>query len=166
MTYLIERLQELQVQDAMSRAVVEVEASACLAEAARTLVAHEITGAPAVNEQRRCVGILSAFDFVRYHADRCAESTTLLAGVPHDVQSSGALQSKPHAGDVVSEYMSPAVQTIAPEASLLQAAREMCATHVHRLPVLDAGGRPLGMITSLDIVAALVNATDEEVNVG
>jgi CBS domain-containing protein len=57
--------------------------------------------------------------------------------------------------------MSPAVQEIAPDASLLSAARVMCAMHIHRLPVLGAGGAPVGILTSLDIVSALANAMEE-----
>jgi CBS-domain-containing membrane protein len=38
----------------------------------------------------------------------------------------------------------------------------MCDEHIHRLPVLDGSGRITGVITSLDIVAAMANAADEQ----
>jgi predicted transcriptional regulator len=57
--------------------------------------------------------------------------------------------------------MSPAVQAIDPGASLLKAARVMCAEHIHRLLVLNESNRPVGVISTMDIVAALVNVVDE-----
>jgi CBS domain-containing protein len=58
--------------------------------------------------------------------------------------------------------MAPAVQGIAAHTSLVEAGRIMCAQHIHRLPVLDDQGRPQGMVTSLDIVAAVVKAVEEQ----
>jgi CBS-domain-containing membrane protein len=57
--------------------------------------------------------------------------------------------------------MSHAVQSIAAHRSLLAAARMMCDGHLHRLVVLDAAGRPEGMISTMDVVAALLNTVDE-----
>ena len=44
---------------------------------------------------------------------------------------------------------------------MIDAAREMCAQHVHRLPVVDAGGKVVGLVSSLDLVAAMVGALEE-----
>ena len=57
--------------------------------------------------------------------------------------------------------MTDAVQSISPEASLAMAAKIMCAQHVHRLVVLDAGQRVSGMISTRDVAATLVNVLDE-----
>jgi CBS domain-containing protein len=45
--------------------------------------------------------------------------------------------------------------------ALLKAGRIMWAQHVHRLPVVNSQRRVVGMITSSDMVAALVQAADE-----
>jgi predicted transcriptional regulator len=37
----------------------------------------------------------------------------------------------------------------------------MCAQHYHRLIVLDRSQRPVGVISTMDIVASLVNLADE-----
>jgi CBS domain-containing protein len=50
---------------------------------------------------------------------------------------------------------------VQPEQTLLTAARIMCVKHVHRLPVLDSDNRPVGLLTAMDVVAAMVNAIDE-----
>jgi len=82
------------------------------------------------------VGILSANDFVHREANPTDE-------------------------DRVSCFMSSGVQSVEPEATLIKAAEMMCALHVHRLPVLDRHEKPVGLITSMDIVAALVNVVSE-----
>ena len=56
--------------------------------------------------------------------------------------------------------MASAEQSIAADASLLEAGRVMCAAHVHRIPVLD-GERVVGIVSTMDIVAAMVNVVDE-----
>ncbi|MEM9657603.1 MAG: CBS domain-containing protein, partial [Planctomycetota bacterium] len=60
------------------------------------------------------------------------------------------------------QRMSTGVQSIEAEASLLKAARVMCAQHVHRLIVLDEGSTAVGVVTTLDVASALVAAVDEE----
>jgi CBS-domain-containing membrane protein len=67
-------------------------------------------------------------------------------------------------GDLVEDvrtYMSPSVRSIDADATLIDAARAMCGKHVHRLPVLDARGKVVGLISSLDLVAAVVHAIEE-----
>ncbi|HCK41857.1 MAG TPA: hypothetical protein DHW22_09515 [Planctomycetaceae bacterium] len=62
--------------------------------------------------------------------------------------------------DYVRNHMSMAVQTIDHECSLLQSARCMCNQHIHRLVVLDHD-RPIGIITSLDLIAAFLATVEE-----
>ena len=65
------------------------------------------------------------------------------------------------AEDRVSEHMSPALQTINQSASLINAARIMCREHIHRLVIVDQEERPLGVVSSLDLVAAMIAAVEE-----
>lgn len=158
------RLASLKVRDVMSHNLVEVSQHTQMADAACQLFKAQISGAPVIDEQGRCVGILSAGDFIRREAalkredDACRQDVAweLAAGDPH--QPLRAETSNP---DSVDANMSSGVQSISPEASLLAAAEQMCKAHIHRLPVLDHRGRPQGMISSLDIVAALLGVVDE-----
>ena len=63
--------------------------------------------------------------------------------------------------DRVSEHMSPAVQTVRESETILNAGRILCANHIHRLVIIDEHGRPTGIISSLDLVAAMIAAVDE-----
>ncbi len=126
----------------MRRDVVMTPADGTLAAAAAKLLEHDISGAPVVDDAGYCVGMLSAFDFVRHEVLR-------------------AIGSEPKDAELVREHMHPTARSIGATAPLLDAARQMCDAHLHRLPVLDAAGKVVGMISSLDIVAALVGAIDE-----
>lgn len=152
MNSAIERLISLRVRDVMNRPVVQVSQQDSLIQAARAFCEKSISGAPVIDAQQRCVGILSANDFVRCFAGRKSNFTKH----PAQCDEPAAVGHDP-----VSRHMTPEVRSIASEETLLAAARRMCAEHIHRLPVLDAQNQAVGMLTSLDIVAALVQAVEE-----
>lgn len=163
MTLALDRLQSLRVADVMNRDVVSVSATQAMSAAAVVFVEHGISGAPVIDEQGRCVGVISAADFVR--RDGAAEkgplstaacAPTVVRQAPH-----GPWEIHDTCPDRVSTHMSSAVQAVTARTPLVEAGRIMCAQHVHRLPVLDAYGRPQGMVTSLDLVAAVVQAVHE-----
>ncbi len=143
MDIAVDRLMTLKVKDVMTRKVICVSDDQPLPEAAQLFLAKGISGAPVVDRHGRCVGLLSLVDYVR----RC-----------HAPPDDGERDT---AGELVGQGMSPGVRSVQPEQTLLTAARLMCDKHVHRLPVLDLDGKPVGLITSMDVVAALVNAIDE-----
>jgi len=140
MDLAIERLRTLRVADVMTRPVIPVSREWTLERAAAAFGEHKISAAPVVDGEGACVGILSATDLLR----RVAEAES-------------GVGKRPRASD----YMSSGVQAVAPDAPLLLAARMMCLQHLHRLPVLDHENRPVGIISCMDVVAALVNAMDE-----
>lgn len=146
-----QRLKSLTVADVMSHQVVWVSIRQRMADVASILLRHEISSAPVVDELGACVGMISASDFLR----RDSESDDL-SNAPHRHRPAWSPD------DVVGTFMSNAVQTIDGTATLLQAARVMCAQHVHRLPVVTHDGKPIGVISTMDIVAALTNAMAEE----
>lgn len=139
----VDRLLTLRVKDVMTREVVCVSAGQTAADAANLFARERISGAPVVDEQGRCVGILSATDYV------------LLQGVGKTPDSTS------EAPRLVRDFMSSGVQSVGPEQTLLTAARLMCVRHLHRLPVLDQQAHPVGLLTAMDVVAALVNAIEE-----
>jgi|SRR6185295_993294 len=164
MNSAIERLVQLRVSDVMQRKVIELPASSRMTEAASKLLDHEISGAPVVDESGRCIGLLSATDFLRWakagrdlgdlsYRGRCHHVTQQSADAPIMVEESP--------DDDVRAHMTAAVQSIAADEWLTSAARRMCAAHVHRLPVVDARGRVVGVVSSLDIAAAMIGAIEE-----
>jgi CBS-domain-containing membrane protein len=164
MAAVLDRLQSLRVSDVMNRAVVAVYGHQTMGEAAEVFAQHGISGAPVLDEHGRCVGVLSARDFVGGRskpdpaaASIAAENTTVVREAPNS-----RWELKDAGPDRVAAHMTPAVQSVAAQTPLVEAGRMMCAQHIHRLPVLDDNGRPQGMLTSLDIVAAVVKAVEEQ----
>jgi CBS-domain-containing membrane protein len=163
MAAVLDRLQSLRVADVMSRQVVPLYTYQTMGEAAAVFAEHRISGAPVLDERGRCVGILSTADFVcpdrpgEYPASITAGETTVPRRGPN-----GPWEIQDVSPNRVSVHMAPAVQSVAAQTALVEAGRMMCAQHVHRLPVLDNQGRPQGIVTSLDIVAAVVKAVEEQ----
>jgi CBS domain-containing protein len=61
----LDRMLTLRAGDVMNRHVVKLSVQESMAEAAEKLLQNEISGAPVVDDQGHCIGILSAGDFVR-----------------------------------------------------------------------------------------------------
>lgn len=147
--------QQRRVGDVMTTEVVPVSVNQTMAEAARLMADRSLTAAPIVDEYGHCVGMLAGSDFMRKQTVGDDEPT--LAGKQHElVQEPGseAFHIAEAQTDLVGSYMAPGVQCVEPTATLAEAARIMCAQRVHQLPVLDAHSHPVGIVTSLDILAA------------
>ena len=151
MSMAIGRLRSLQVRDVMARDVVWVTIRQHMADVAGILSRHELSSAPVVDERGVCVGILSAADCLRRDA-----AAADAGAAPYRHRPAWTPD------DVAGTFMSTGVQTIGASASLLQAARILCAQHVHRLPVVDEHGKPVGMVSTMDVTAALVKALAEQ----
>jgi CBS-domain-containing membrane protein len=164
MNSAIERLLTLRVSDIMNTPVTTVPESASMASAASTFAKFEITGAPVVDASGRCVGMLSTTDFALREHRMAAGEESMSGGWQHNIVQDGPddpIHIEAIAEDRVSEHMSPAVQTIHDSASLVNAARVMCREHIHRLVIIDQNERPIGLISALDLVAAMVAAIEE-----
>ena len=155
-----EKLANLQVADVMTENVVTVTANNTMSEAADAFLEHQITGAPVVDEQGRCVGVLSASDFVHSKAEEL-EGDEKFGDFQCSRDASGVLSIDQVRHDLVRQHMTPAVQTVDIHSPLLAAAKCMCSEHVHRLIVIDERSAPLGILTSLDLVKALTTALED-----
>lgn len=148
----LERLESLLVSDVMSRDVTTIEACKDMDAAAAILHGSSVSSAPVVDEAGRTVGILSAADFLR--RDIPADAHTLTQDAESEpMQMEEVL-------DRVGSYMSSAVQAVQADDSLLHAAKIMIDTHLHRLPVMESS-RTIGMVSTMDVVSALVKVIDE-----
>jgi CBS-domain-containing membrane protein len=148
----------LLVRDVMARHVVEAKRDQMMTDIAVEMVRHDLSAVPVVDDEGRCVGMLAASDFMKELApeerfDEIAQRQNAQALL--DEFSERALTAEELSGDRVFMHMSENVRGIDPEATIADAAKLMCAAHVHRLPVLDPNHRVLGIVSSLDLVAAL-----------
>ncbi len=164
MNSAIERILSLRVSDVMNRNLVQVPADATMADAAQILSRAEVTGAPVVDEQGQCVGLLSGTDFTlrQLIGDVLKELDAPGDGhVSDSANGSPSSRSEDVANDRVTQHMSSPVKAIDGSAPMIHAARRMCADHIHRVIVLDHSQHAVGVISSLDVVSALIKAVDE-----
>lgn len=153
----IRRLQQLTVGDVMSRHVVVIPASSTMQNAAYLLADQATSGAPVVDDAGRCVGVLSTTDFVRFEIDRTGGVVDA-----HGRHCNTMARGEYVPWNSVRKFMSTAVQTVSCDTPLLQAGEIMCVEHIHRLFVLNERSVPIGVISTLDIVASLVNVQREQ----
>ena len=152
MSDAVDRLMSLTVHDLMTSTTVYLEADETMESAAGKLAEHDITGAPVVDESGQCVGVLSTTDFTRQQSHATGNVATSDTGSLSDPQSDGGC---------VRDHMTSPIQTVEADAPIVSAARLMCQAHIHRVIVVDERRSPVGVTSSLDLVAALVNAIDE-----
>lgn len=158
MNSTIERLLSLRVRDVMRKEVIAVHATDTMKSAADLFDENEITGAPVVDGDGKCVGILSSSDFVYRELtsprwEKIGDSRAIETADPATCETPDSNR--------VEDFMSPLVQTVSEELPILSAARVMCHEHIHRLLVVDDDHRPQGILSSLDLVACMVVAVEE-----
>jgi CBS-domain-containing membrane protein len=151
-------LLSLTAADLMSTAVVAIPRAMSLRGAAHLLSQASISGAPVVDDRGRCIGVISATDFVAWaeKGDRTHNRTREACWCAHSAWEIGNIDQVPT--DEVDQYMTPDPVTVPPETSLVAIAWMMTDAHIHRVIVVDAQGRPIGVVSSTDILAAVASA--------
>jgi CBS domain-containing protein len=110
------------VSDVMTRDVVTVDALAPFKEVVRLMQEHRVSALPVVDDDDVLVGIVSEGDLI------LREDPGLVGGG--------------HLFEI----------SVAPDASLGEAARRMHRNEVKRLPVVDAEGRLVGIVSRADLL--------------
>ncbi len=150
MKLLDKSLELLEAEDLMSRDVVTVPAGMSLRAAARLLSRARVSGAPVVDETGRCVGVLSTSDFLKL-----AGHVPLRRGDSSISSDWQMLDDKEVPEDSVAAYMTPDPVTVKADTLLPDVARRMLDAHIHRVVVLDEEDRPIGVLSSTDVLAAV-----------
>jgi CBS domain-containing protein len=148
----------LTAADLMSTAVVAIPRAMSLRGAAHLLSQASISGAPVVDDGGRCIGVISATDFVSWaeKGDRARHGPREECWCPHSAWEIGNIDQVPT--DEVGQYMTLDPVTVPPGISLVAIARMMTDAHIHRVIVVDAQGRPIGVVSSTDILATVASA--------
>jgi CBS domain-containing protein len=146
------------VADIMQRDVVTVSPDDKLEDVVRVLHDHELPGVPVVNDGGRCVGIITEADLV------ISEEGSDLH-LPHYIELFGGVvfleplrhfEERLHKAfaSSASEMMTADPVTVAPEATVQEAARLISKGGHNRLPVVEHG-RLVGVVTRVDVLEAL-----------
>lgn len=147
------------VADVMERDVVTVHPEDDIDSLLKVMRTHELPGVPVVDGSGRLVGIVTEADLViqdeqgelhlPYHIDLLG-AVIFLEPIKHfEERLRHALAA------TVADVMTSDPLTVTPEASVRDAARLISEHRHNRLPVIDAGGHLVGVISRVDVLAAL-----------
>jgi len=160
MPSLVTRLITLKAVDVMTGKPVTLTATASVASAIATLEQHHITGAPVVDDAGRVIGMFSLWDFVRSQTSPKRSANENQAN-PQQKTVHGARPSPSTESATVGDWMSRTEGSVPRDQLLVEVARTMCTAHWHRVPVVMGDGQLVGIISTMDVLAALVNLFDE-----
>jgi CBS-domain-containing membrane protein len=160
MVTLQQNFLDLRAADLMSREVLTVPVDMFLRDAARLLSQAMISGAPVVDEKGRCVGVLSATDFM-HRVERTSRPARRMSRPADCVCSEWQIvdfEAIPM--DRVRDVMTTDIVTVHGSLPVRELARLMLDAHIHRLVVVDEADRPVGIVSSTDILAAVARAAN------
>jgi CBS domain-containing protein len=192
---------ELTAADLTSEHVVTIETGMSLRAAARVLADAHVRGAPVVDVDGRCVGVLSVSDLARWATNRdsppptqpraCSYqdkirrlggevslcklspgscpiqrpdtladgSTVTECAEPHCIPTDWQiveLESVPE--EDVRHYMTCGAVTVDADTTITDVARCMADNFIQRVVIVDRKDRPVGIVSSSDLIAAVAAA--------
>lgn len=144
-----------QVRDVMTRRVVTVFETTAFKDIARLIEGHRVHGVPVVDEQHHVLGIVTASDLL---ARVAGTDHSMPRGHRATAHHANALKRR---GLTAMELMTAPAITVQAETSITTAARLAARARVRSLPVVDADGTLLGIVTRDDLVKVFIRPDDE-----
>jgi CBS domain-containing protein len=142
------------VYDVMMADVVTADRNMPYKQAAKLMTDQRVSAIPVVGKGGRVVGVVSEADVLRKAERRPWRWGSRLSGrARHD-------RAKAKARTAGQLMTSPAI-TIGPDASLSAAARLMNAHHLRRLPVVDAAGNLVGIVSRRDLMKVFLRPDED-----
>lgn len=157
-TTVAKPIMALTAADLMSRTIVMIPEAMSMQGAAHLLSQNNVSGGPVVDHEGRCMGVISATDFLLV-ADRgtrpgancfCRQPEGMTS--PWQIVDEGGVPD-----DAVRYYMTRDPVMVSPSANIGELAEMMLNAHIHRIVVVDPERHPLGVVSSTDILAAVAH---------
>jgi CBS domain-containing protein len=137
------------VRDVMTGQVVAVRRNASFKQMAAALRQYRVSGFPVIDGEGKVIGVVSEADLLAKEAlaDGQPGAPGRIAGIVHHKEAKKA------GGGTAGDLMTHPAVTIGPDDSAEHAARLMYSLQVKRLPVVDAGGCLVGIVSRADVLA-------------
>jgi CBS domain-containing protein len=142
------------VKDVMTTRVIWVRKDAPYRELAAALRTHRVSAFPVLGDGDKVIGVVSEADMLAKEA--LDGEPGLFSGLLHHRDAEKAR------GTTAGDLMTAAVVTVGPEDTVAHAARLMYTRKVKRLPVVDANGHLVGIISRTDVLAVF-DRTEEDI---
>ena len=144
-------LLSLTAADLMSRNLVLVPREMSLQGAAHLLSRAHVSGAPVVDDKGRCVGVLSTTDFLHWVENGNTRHKPE-ESVCHSWQ---IFEKEASPTDTVERFMTANPMIVVAGANIGDLAQKMLDARIHRVIVVDHNERPIGIVSSTDVLAAV-----------
>jgi CBS-domain-containing membrane protein len=135
------------VKDLMTPQVVTIGPATPFKEIVARLANHRVSAVPVVDDDGLVLGVVSEADLLLKE-----EFPDPDADIPLFWTKRRRLERDRAAATTARDLMSVAVVSIAPDATVAEAARRMHSAGVKRLPVLDERGRLVGIVSRADLL--------------
>jgi CBS-domain-containing membrane protein len=134
--------------------VIWVKKDATFREMAVALRDYRVSAFPVVDDDRKVIGVVSEADMLTKEA--LDDEPGVISGILHHRDQAKAR------GVTAGDLMTTAVVAVRPEDTVEHAAKLMYDRRVKRLPVTDANGRLVGIISRADVLSVF-DRTDEAI---
>lgn len=144
------------IRNVMSTDVATVRADTPFKDVVRVLERRDVSAAPVVDDAGHVLGVVSQADLlVKQGTQEPVWSRTPLTWLRRrrNARRAGATT----AGRLMT---SPAI-TIGPRATVVSAARMLSQHHIKRLPVVDEGGRLVGIVSRKDLLTVFLRSDED-----
>ena len=151
----------LPIREIMTSPAITLLPDATVEDAINLLVESSISGAPVVDADGRLVGLLDDDDLIvseaRLHAPTTIEILGAYIPLPGDLRRFND-EVRQALGRTVEEVMDDEPAALGEDATVEDAATLLHDRGVSRLPVVDADGKVIGIVTKGDLLKALRRA--------
>jgi CBS domain-containing protein len=143
------------VRDVMTTKVVTVEPWTPFREIVTRLAEHRISAAPVLDAKGNLLGIVTEADLLLKQ-----EHPDLEHNVPLAWSRRRRLEREKAAAVVAGKLMTTPPITVAPTATITEAARRMHTAGVKRLPVIDETGQLVGIVSRADLLKVFTRSDE------
>jgi len=150
-------IHELLVRDYMSRGPLTLTNDTDrITSAIRLMADQQRQVLPVVDAQGVVIGILSMTDMIELTREIQSDLNSLV--YVSEATQEFLIKQLIEQGDTtrVADVMTAPVETVRPETPLIVAAQEMLKHHYHHIPVVDEKGEAVAVLSTTDLVRALV----------
>ncbi len=159
---------ETKASDIMVRKLVTARVDQSLAEIAGILLREQISGLPVLDSNESCVGVFAVSDVLRAEQQTDEERRELLTSdyftsglaLPESVYREKLEEFRdqlvPAAEQPIKRYMTTDLVTVSTNSPLEKVIQAMVDAHLHRVLVTDEGGRLVGIVATIDVLAAFL----------
>ena len=148
----------LTARDIMTQDIISVHKETPVAELAKLLTSHNISGVPVLDAEDKVVAVVTESDLIDQSKKLHIPTVITILDSVFYLENPDKMEAemKKIAGTNVAEICSGTPKTILPDTRLDEIATIMAEGNIHTLPVLD-DGKLVGIIGKRDIIKTLIS---------